>query len=116
MRYNKTVQLISRVSRRFGINDYIITVLEEHPKDKNICDKNILLVGNSKFFKWAYLNCPCGCNRPILLSLHQNINQNWNINFDFLGRPSIFPSINLTNGCKSHFWLKKGKVFWVINL
>ena len=38
------------------------------------------------------LKCPCGCGYTIEISL--------------------FPSVFLKKGCKSHFWIKNGKILW----
>jgi Family of unknown function (DUF6527) len=38
------------------------------------------------------LRCPCGCGQRLDVSLH--------------------PSVWLREGCKSHFWLRSGKIVW----
>ncbi|WP_412768188.1 DUF6527 family protein [Vreelandella titanicae] len=38
---------------------------------------------------------------------------NWSITIGQSDRPTLHPSVWLKGGCKSHFWLREGKVVWV---
>lgn len=57
--------------------------------------------------------CPCGCGRTIELLLIEDASPRWDCKLDQKGHPSLHPSVWLKNGCKSHFWLKNGRVQWV---
>ncbi len=57
--------------------------------------------------------CPCGCGSVIELLLVKEASPHWRCELDNLNRPTLFPSVWLKTGCKSHFWLKNGRVFWV---
>ncbi|RNF77480.1 hypothetical protein EFK07_30585 [Pseudomonas putida] len=59
------------------------------------------------------MKCPCGCGRTIELLVIQEAKPRWDITVDADGLPSLNPSVWLTSGCKSHFWLRRGKVVWV---
>nr|WP_232252247.1 DUF6527 family protein [Pseudomonas frederiksbergensis] len=59
------------------------------------------------------MKCPCGCGRTIELLVIQEAKPRWDVEVDADGFPSLTPSVWLTNGCKSHFWLKRGRVTWV---
>ncbi|WP_366917114.1 DUF6527 family protein [Pseudomonas rhodesiae] len=59
------------------------------------------------------MKCPCGCGRTIELLVIQEAKPRWDIEVDADGLPSLIPSVWLTSGCKSHFWLKRGRVIWV---
>ncbi len=48
--------------------------------------------------------CPCGCKQIISLNLLKGSTPLWKINGN-----SITPSINRIVGCKSHFYITKGK-------
>lgn len=56
--------------------------------------------------------CPCGCGDVIELLLLPNLDPHWTLSVDTLGRPSLYPSVWRTTGCKSHFWLKNGRPVW----
>ena len=58
------------------------------------------------------MRCPCGCGRTIELQVFPEARPNWRIAVDEKSRPTLHPSVWVKDGCKSHFWLRKGKVFW----
>ncbi|HHB8032613.1 TPA: DUF6527 family protein [Klebsiella pneumoniae] len=57
--------------------------------------------------------CPCGCDRTIELLVIDEASPRWSYCLDNNRLPTLHPSIWLKDGCKSHFWIKKGRVFWV---
>ena len=92
--------------------EYWMKLVSDYPVKDDLLSKQIIIAGGQGYQKWAYLRCPCGCNRIIMLCLSKNIKPSWSVKIDFLGRVSIFPSIRQLSGCKSHFWINKGNVFW----
>ncbi|MGK5076537.1 DUF6527 family protein [Janthinobacterium sp. ZB1P44] len=57
--------------------------------------------------------CPCGCGDTIELPLLHNVKPRWDIRVDARRRPTLAPSVWKTTGCKSHFWVRDGKIVWV---
>jgi hypothetical protein len=72
----------------------------------------LYVVAPKGVLKWVMLRCPCGCDEPITLSLQQVHQQRWQLEVTKDQRGSIYPSVWRTTGCRSHFWLKDGRVFW----
>lgn len=63
---------------------------------------------------WAVaFRCPCGCGKRLELMLIKEAKPNWSISISQRDRPTLHPSVWLKGGCKSHFWLREGKVVWV---
>lgn len=58
------------------------------------------------------MRCPCGCGRTIELLVIPEAKPRWDISVDRKRRPSLSPSVWLQKGCRSHFWLKAGRVQW----
>lgn len=58
------------------------------------------------------LRCPCGCGRKIELLTVREAKPRWDIKVDSTGLPTLTPSIWLRDGCRSHFWVLKGRVQW----
>lgn len=56
--------------------------------------------------------CPCGCGRKIELLVIKEAKPRWDLKVDAAGRPTLTPSVWLRDGCKSHFWIRKGEVQW----
>lgn len=61
----------------------------------------------------AVMLCPCGCGQRVELPLLPQVKPRWILEVDAQGLPTLRPSIWLTGGCMSHFFLRKGKVIWV---
>mgnify|MGYP005854515883 CR=1 FL=1 len=57
--------------------------------------------------------CPCGCGRTIELLVVEEAKPRWDYKVDENGWISLVPSVWLNTGCKSHFWIKNGRVHWV---
>jgi hypothetical protein len=58
------------------------------------------------------MRCPCGCGQSIELMLIREVKPRWDIRIDHIGQPTLHPSIWLQRGCRSHFWLKGGRIQW----
>jgi hypothetical protein len=58
------------------------------------------------------MRCPCGCGRTIELLVIPEAKPRWDLSVDDKGRPSLSPSVWLQKGCRSHFWLRGGRVRW----
>lgn len=62
---------------------------------------------------WAIgLRCPCGCGQRLEMMLLKEVKPRWDVSVDFKGRVSLHPSVWLREGCRSHFWVKGGKIVW----
>lgn len=58
------------------------------------------------------LRCPCGCGHRLEMMLLKEVKPRWDISVDLKGHVSLHPSVWLREGCKSHFWVRGGKVIW----
>jgi hypothetical protein len=58
------------------------------------------------------MRCPCGCGETIELMLLPEAKPRWTLSADAGGRPSLSPSVWRRTGCRSHFWLREGRVRW----
>ena len=55
--------------------------------------------------------CPCGCSSNIYLNILPDASPKWS--YKIKNRKiNISPSIRRKKGCKSHFWIEKGKIVW----
>lgn len=58
------------------------------------------------------MHCPCGCSDMIELFLVREGKPRWDLVIDDQGRPTLEPSVWRASGCRSHFWIRKGRVYW----
>ena len=74
---------------------------------------NTLYVLTENDVPWeAALICPCGCGERIELNLLPDEHPRWSYNVTRSGLPSLHPSVNRYVGCKSHFFLRRGRIVW----
>lgn len=60
----------------------------------------------------AVMLCPCGCGDSIELMLLKAMDPHWELDID-RGLPTLRPSVWRRVGCRSHFWVKRGRIVWV---
>ena len=58
------------------------------------------------------LKCPCGCGYIIELPIIEEAKPRWDISLNSKGKITLHPSVFLKRGCKSHFWIKSGRIIW----
>ncbi|WP_416235422.1 DUF6527 family protein [Nitrospirillum sp. BR 11164] len=90
----------------------VAATVPQHPGPAEFVDGRLLVVTNGALQKWACFRCPCGCGERVLLSLAENRRPRWSVSVDWLGRPTLSPSINRLDGCRSHFWVRRGRIEW----
>lgn len=61
----------------------------------------------------ARMVCPCGCKEELDLNLIPDDHPTWKATADDRGRATLHPSVWRHIGCRSHFWVRKGRVIWV---
>jgi len=106
---------IARTLVWLGIIDkpaFSVSSARDMPGREELNSGEIVIVGPLERPKWLTFPCPSGCGEPLLLSLNKERRPRWSIQCDWLGRPSISPSVHRTDGCRCHFWLRKGRVEW----
>ena len=53
--------------------------------------------------------CPCGCGNKVQLPITLGAGVGWNLTIRDL-MPTLSPSVSHTDGCKTHYFIKNGKV------
>jgi hypothetical protein len=56
--------------------------------------------------------CPCGCGETIELAVIEGARPRWDFSADAKGKPTLSPSVWRQIGCRSHFWLRGGRIQW----
>lgn len=101
---------LSWITEILGFSSGYRIVVEEDTPDM-VGDRTLYLVGKQKKFWLAVMKCPCGCGDVINLSMSANARPCWRHSIRN-GKPTLSPSIHRTAGCRSHFFLKDGRVIW----
>lgn len=105
------MKFITRLWGRYGFRRKLILVFSDTPP-MDLSSRNIYLAREDGE-NWAVaFKCPCGCKDRIELQLIAEASPNWHLANDHNKHPTLHPSIWRTTGCKSHFWLRKGRIHW----
>lgn len=72
-----------------------------------------LVVAREDGEAWSVgMRCPCGCGETIELMLLAEAKPRWSLAVDGRERPSLSPSVWRRTGCRSHFWVRAGRIVW----
>ena len=86
-------------------------LVKDLPED--IPEKIILIIADGNQPDSLVFSCPCGCNTTIYLNLLRDAKPCWKYRINKRGKISVSPSIRRKIGCKSHFFIREGRVDWV---
>lgn len=75
--------------------------------------RTIYLTANDGYVWQAMMLCPCGCGIKLFINLIEEQKPSWYYTVNENNDISLYPSIHRKVDCKSHFFLRKGKVIWV---
>ena len=74
--------------------------------------RTIYLAGERSKPWAAALACPCGCGAVICLNLLEDARPRWSAIEHRDGTISIEPSVWRRKGCRSHFFVRRGRIEW----
>lgn len=106
--------LVERVAvfwrRLFGRPPLRAVVVEDLPERPRA--NTVYIVGAADDPWLAALVCPCGCGEVIKCPLVRLAGPRWTV--EVTGElPTLRPSIWRTAGCRSHFFVVRGRIKWV---
>jgi hypothetical protein len=100
-----------RARERFGPRRRLV-IIDGDSLPERLPKRDLVLARDGKEDWCVGLNCPCGCGQKIELLVIPEAKPRWDLKTDTKGRPSLRPSVWLQQGCRSHFWLRDGRVQW----
>jgi hypothetical protein len=99
-------QFLRFIGRRYGTK----VVHEKLPP--SLSKKIVYVVADDECMWHMALICPCDCGETLYMNLLKDERPCWEITQHIDCTFSIYPSIRRLVGCKSHFWIKHGKLIW----
>lgn len=88
---------------------YKIIVSEELPDQPQ--PNKLYLIGDEGAYWMAAMICPCGCGDLIQLAIDPTGRPRWDVRLE-RGLVTLHPSVHRKVRCRSHFFLKGGKIIW----
>lgn len=74
--------------------------------------KTIYIIGVENNPWQLIMECPCGCKNTLHMNLMKEESPVWSYVIENKKMITIHPSINRIVGCKSHFFIRNGKLVW----
>jgi hypothetical protein len=99
--------LLAAISR-----DRKLIVIEGDSLPERLPSRNLILARENGEDWCVGLRCPCGCGKRLEMMVLETVRPRWDVVVDKRGRPTLHPSVWVRDGCRSHFWLRQGKVIW----
>ncbi len=73
----------------------------------------IYIIGSKECYWQIVMLCPCGCKTVLHINLLNDYKPSWIYEMNSRQAITIHPSIHRKVDCKSHFFIREGKVVWV---
>lgn len=73
------------------------------------------IAGTSSLPKWAVFICPCERPHRVTLSLQSSHRPHWRVRIRS-GRVTVWPSVDVRDWRRCHYWIRDGRVQWVPDL
>ena len=102
----------SRHGKQPPISFDAVQELNKLPSNDALLPGQFISVSHHGKLFWTVFRCPCGCGDVISLPMSPPHNPRWQLSTSSAGRPTLYPSVWRNKGCKSHFWLTDGRVYW----
>ena len=102
------------VSRGFGFNRrQRLTVTRTDQLPEQLSRRHLYVVGERGEDWFAAMACPCGCGALIDLNLLPPGRPCWTLTIHRNGSPTLSPSVWRQTGCRAHFYINEGRLYWV---
>jgi hypothetical protein len=89
-----------------------LKILEGDTLPARLPRRNLVLMRDDDDDWSVGLQCPCGCGARLEMMVLKGVRPRWDVTTDNRGRPTLYPSVWLRTGCRSHFWVRRGRIFW----
>jgi hypothetical protein len=72
----------------------------------------LYVLGEGTHVRALAMRCPCGCGESIHMNLLHGTGPCWQVTRHSDGAVSLHPAIRRSNGCRSHFFVRRSLVHW----
>lgn len=79
---------------------------------ETMAPQTIYLWGEGGHIWQVLMLCPCGCDATLHMTTLTDDWPHWKVETNEKGDVSLRPSVWRKIGCRSHFWVRDGKIEW----
>lgn len=73
---------------------------------------SVYVLGEGQYRWFVAMICPCGCKATLQMSLLADARPQWKLSEHDDGTLTLHPSVWRKEGCRSHFFLRRGLIQW----
>jgi hypothetical protein len=112
MMLGKIQNIICTLGRRIAAwrGRHLVSFVDEDPEQVEA--GKIYVIGEGGHPWYAAMACPCGCGETIKLAMIEGSRPRWSFVRHWDETVSLKPSVWRKVGCKSHFWIRDGRIHW----
>lgn len=88
-----------------------IRVVEIDERPKVLKPRRLYVTRHAEGPAFGFLLCPCGCRETVHLRFMGERRPRWSLE-SRAGRATVFPSVWRQSGCRSHFFIRVGRIDW----
>lgn len=97
----------------FGPRRDLVLRITDGDTPPDLIEKGELVVAREDGEDWAAaFICPCGCGERVDLALIEEVRPHWRLTVNSKHHPNLHPSVWRKTGCRSHFWVRDGRIVW----
>lgn len=89
-----------------------LVIIEGDELPQDLPARNLVLTRDDGDDWSVGMRCPCGCGERIELMILKEARPRWDVSVNKVGEPSLHPSVWRKSGCRSHFWVREGRILW----
>ncbi|MHB1701399.1 MAG: DUF6527 family protein [Acidobacteriaceae bacterium] len=90
-----------------------LVIVEGESLPKDLPRRDLVLLRDAGEDWSVAMRCPCGCGQQVELALIPEAKPRWSLRLEYGKTPTLSPSVWLREGCRSHFFVRGGRVQWV---
>ena len=98
--------------QRFGQTRPVYRVRRVSDLPDRLENGDVYVIGDGEYDWSAAMLCPCGCGNVLEMNLLSDAKPVWSITVGPDQSVTLHPSVWKKTGCRSHFFLRNGKVNW----
>lgn len=92
--------------------DLVLHVKHVTDTPEELDPQYVYVAGEGPYHWFAAFLCPCGCGEEVKLSLLTDSRPRWRVEEHRDGSVTLHPSIRRIRGCRSHFFIRHGRIVW----
>ena len=103
---------LTEALRQWFVSKESLVLVEVEMLPTELAPGKLYVLGDGMHVRTLAMRCPCGCGEKIHMNLLHGAGPCWELTRHSDGAVSLHPAIRRSNGCGSHFFVRRSLVHW----